>query len=122
MMKQHELEQLAAPEQLSAALDLYQDQLRRLHHMHHDPRESVRELTYKGHHIRIVTSYRIELDGKPVTGHFLVNNAGQVHYHAIPNQEFPSAVDVIKRIVDLSEALGGADEGSPQHPSHQHGE
>jgi hypothetical protein len=121
-MKQYELEQLATPEQLSAALDLYQDELRRLHPMHHGPHESVRELTYEGHHIRIVTSYRIELDGRPIIGHFLVNNAGQVHYHAIPNQEFPSAVDVMKRIVDLSEALGRDDEGSTPHPSHHHGE
>jgi hypothetical protein len=122
-MKQRELEQLATPEQLSAALDLYQDELQRLHHSHHGPHESVRELTYKGHHIRIVTSYRIELDGRPITGHFLVNNAGQVHYHAIPNQEFPSAVDVIKRIVDLSKGLGQENEGStPHRPSHHHGE
>ena len=121
-MEQHELEQLATPAQLRAALDLYQDELQRLHHMHHGTDESVRELTYKGHNIRIVTSYRIELDGKPITGHILVNNAGQVHYHAIPNQEFPSAVDVIKRIVDLSEGLGSDSEGSTQHPSHHTGE
>lgn len=88
-MEQHELEQLAIPEQLSAALDLYQDDLQRLHHMHNGPHESVREVTYKGHDIRIVTSYRIELDGRPITGHFLVNNAGRVHYHAIRQRPLP---------------------------------
>lgn len=121
-MEQHELEQLATPEQLSAALDLYQDDLQRLHNMHNGPHESVRDVTYKGHDIRIATSYRIELDGRPITGHFLVNNSGRVHYHAIPNQEFSSAVDVIKRIVDLSEGLGRDDEVPTQHPSHHPGE
>lgn len=121
-MEQYELEQLATPEQLSAALDLYQDDLQRLHHVHSGPHESVREVTYKGHNIRIVTSYRIELDGRLITGHFLVNNAGRVHYHAIPNQEFSSAVDVVKRIVDLSEGLGRDDDGSTQRLSHHPGE
>jgi len=121
-MEQHELEQLATPAQLRAALDLYQGELQRLHHMHHGTEESVREITYKGHNIRIGTRYRIELDGQLITGHLLVNNAGQVHYHAIPNQEFPSAVDVIKRIVDLSEGLGHDSEGSAPHPRHHPGE
>jgi hypothetical protein len=63
---------------------------------------SVREASYKGHRIRVETSYRISVDGEPVTGHVSVGNDGQVHYHAIPNQQFESAVDMVKRIIDLT--------------------
>src|SRR5215210_5865488 len=70
-------------------------------HEHVDPTSTtVREVRHKGHRIRIETTYRITVDGQPVTGHVEVNNLGRVHYHSIPNQEFASAVDMVKRIVD----------------------
>ncbi len=117
-MQERELAAAATPAQLSAAVDLYRDDVMRLHHAHPGAGESVRQVSYRGHDIRIVTSYRIELDGAPVTGHFMVNNAGRVHYHAIPNQEFGSAVDVVKRIVDLSVGLddGPAPVEGSTHP------
>ncbi len=34
--------------------------------------------------------------GQPITAQLLV------HYRAIPNEEFDSVVDVVKRIIDLS--------------------
>jgi hypothetical protein len=117
-MERDELERLATPEQLAAALDQYRDDLDQLLSGHEHDGESVREVTYKGHHIRIVTRYRIEVDGAPVTGHFLVNNAGKVHYHAIPNQDFDSAVDVVKRIIDLSTDDGEAHDETNNHDSH----
>lgn len=101
-MERDELAGAATPEQLAAAVEQYRDDLARLHHPHERPTESVRELTYKGHHIRIVTTYRIEVDGAPITGHLQVTHEGTLHYHAIPNQEFDSAVDMVKRIIDLS--------------------
>lgn len=117
-MEINELETAATPAQLAAAVDLYQDDLHRLHHGHGAGSGSVRQVTYKGHDIRITTTYHIELDGAEITGHLLVNNAGSVHYHAIPNQEFASAVDLVKRIVDLSDGL---DEPVAPGPPH-HGE
>jgi hypothetical protein len=62
---------------------------------------SVREAEYKGRTIRIETSYHITVDGEPVLGHVMVGNNGRVHYHSIPNQEFASAVDMVKRVIDL---------------------
>jgi len=62
---------------------------------------SVREAEYKGHKIRIETTYHITVDGEPVLGHVMVGNNGRVHYHSIPNQEFASAVDMVKRVIDL---------------------
>jgi hypothetical protein len=72
VMERDELEGAATPEQLAAAVERYRDDLARLQHAHERPTESVRELTYKGHHIRIVTTYRIEADGAPITGHLSV--------------------------------------------------
>lgn len=63
---------------------------------------SVREAVHKGRMIRIETSYKITVDGEPVGGHVLVDDSGKVHYHSIPNQEFRSAVDMVKRLIDLS--------------------
>ncbi len=64
------------------------------------PMETVREDTYHGHHIVIRTSYRIEVDGRSIEGHLGVTNDGQVHYHAIPNLSFASAVDLVKLLID----------------------
>ncbi len=62
--------------------------------------ETVRQDDYRGHHIVIHTTYRIEVDGRLVTGHLGVTNDGRVHYHAVPNLSFPSAVDLVRRLID----------------------
>jgi hypothetical protein len=120
-MELNELETAATPAQLGAAVDLYHDDLHLLHQMHDHGAGSVRHVTYKGHDIRITTTYAIELDGVEITGHLLVNNAGTVHYHAIPNQEFASAVDLVKRIVDLTDGVDEPDESAAPGPHHHHG-
>jgi hypothetical protein len=62
--------------------------------------ESVREATYHGHRIAVRTSYRIEVDGRPIEGHVGVSNDGQVHYEAVPNLEFASAIDLVRQLID----------------------
>ena len=69
-------------------------------HGHGMPMESTREATYRGHHIVIRTTYHIEVDGMPIEGHLGVTNDGQVHYHAVPNLSFASAVDLVKQLID----------------------
>lgn len=69
-------------------------------HGHGLPTESTREATYYGHHIVIRTTYRIEVDGRSIEGHLGVTNDGQVHYHAVPNLSFASAVDLVKQLID----------------------
>jgi hypothetical protein len=87
-------------------------------HDHSDAANTtIREVRHKGHRIRIETTYRITVDGRPVGGHIEVNNAGRVHYHSIPNQEFESAVDMVKRIVDLAQP---AQMDQPVEPHHHH--
>ncbi len=117
-MERDELERLATPAQLSAAVERYPELEQRLHGGHEQPGETVREVEYKGHRIRVFTTYRIEVDGLPVTGHLSVTNEGRVHYHAIPNEEFGSAVDMVKRIIDLSPQGLGRPDGGGHGPSH----
>lgn len=71
-----------------------------LGHPHGGTMESIREATYRGHHIVIRTSYHIEVDGAPLEGHLGVANDGQVHYHAIPNLRFVSTVDLVKQLIE----------------------
>ncbi len=81
--------------------------------------ETVREDDYRGHHIVVRTSYRIEVDGRPVTGHLAVTNDGRVHYHAMPNLSFTSALDLVRRLIDLfPEEFQGED---PDENGHGHG-
>lgn len=61
---------------------------------------SVREIDYMDHHIKIKTRYEIEIDGKTVNSQIYVDNEGKVSSHALPAYSFPSAVDLIKRIID----------------------
>ena len=69
--------------------------------MHEHTPETIRTVDYQGHHIVIGTTYRIEVDGRPVGGHFVVTDDGQVQCHALPNYTFSSAVDMVKSMVDV---------------------
>src|SRR5690242_12449965 len=62
---------------------------------------SVREVDYQGHHIMIRTTYEIRVDGMRLMGHLGVTDDGRVHYHAVPNVSFASAIDAVKRIIDV---------------------
>jgi hypothetical protein len=100
-MKRSELAQAAGPEAIVARVTeqgagLPQDQS----HGHGVPTESTREADYYGHHIVIRTTYHIEVDGTPIEGHLGVTDDGQVHYHAVPNLSFASAVDLVKQLID----------------------
>ena len=68
--------------------------------MHMGGMASMREIGYKGHHISIQTTYKIEIDGKPFKGELGVSNAGTVHYHGMPNTGFDSAVELIECVID----------------------
>ncbi len=79
-------------------------------------------MTYKGHHIVVRTTYSIEVDGNAITGHVGVTNDGQVHYHAIPNISFASAVEMAEKLVDaFPDDFGSPGEPVDTHgPAHQH--
>ena len=77
---------------------------RRVVHAQRHPQsvtDSVREADYQGHRIVVRTRYEIEVDGRAVTGHMGVTNDGHVHYHPVPNMSFASAIDLVKRLIDV---------------------
>lgn len=90
----------AKPENLRASVSRAFAEPRPEHHRDHGPLVSIREAEHGGHTIRIRTEYSIEVDGKPVHGHLAVTDDGQIHYHAVPNYSFASAVDLVKRLID----------------------
>jgi hypothetical protein len=88
---------------------------------------SVRELTHNGHTIRIITTYKVEVDGKPADMHLSVDEDGQVFTHATPFVTYASAVDLMKEVMDaypdaFSEAETEAHDEQHEHdPGHAHG-
>lgn len=118
-MELEDLEASATPFEMAAALEEHNDVLHVLQHAHaQEP--SVREETHRGHRIKVVTTYEITIDGQPVMGHLNIGNNGAVHYHAIPNQEFPSMIGMVERIIDMSIELGTIDSGGDDHGGHDH--
>ncbi|EJL95213.1 hypothetical protein PMI18_05404 [Pseudomonas sp. GM102] len=94
-------------------------------HAGHEAR-TVREINHKGHVVRIVTTYQVEVDGAPVQAHLFVDDAGQVHTHATPFVTYGSALDLMTAVIDAypeSFAKGDGDGGEhPDHPvHHEHG-
>ena len=123
-MELEDLAQAAQPDAVVGRLAEQRSELTEPGHEHMSSMESVREATYRGHHIAIRTTYRIEVDGRPILGHMGVTNDGQVHYHPIPNLGFASAVELVKQLIDTFpedfEAGAAPAEPDPGH-THMHG-
>jgi hypothetical protein len=68
-------------------------------HSMHSP--AIRTTEYHGHEISIETVYRVQIDGKTVKMPLMVDDAGTVHCHSLPNYQFQSALDMVKAIVDV---------------------
>lgn len=99
-----EAEPLPTPESIAAYVKQNTQRSKRsspMMMMHHEGgQEIVREDEYKGHHIVVHTTYKIEVDGKAVTGHVMLTNDGQVHYHGMPNRSFDSPIALVKSLID----------------------
>lgn len=76
-------------------------QVKNIQKLRHGDMSNVREAEYAGHRIVVRTSYEIEVDGRMVMGHLGVTNDGKVHYHPIPNLSFASAIDMVKKLIDI---------------------
>lgn len=91
----------------------------------HQGMESVREAEYQGHRIVVRTRYEIEVDGRMVMGHVSVTNDGNVHYHPVPNLSFPSAVEMVEKLIDIFPEdfakKGRSDDDGHRDGSHGHG-
>jgi hypothetical protein len=95
---------------------------------HQGPMTTVRTVRYMDHEIVIRTTYEIEVDGRPLRGHIGVSNAGSVHTHTLPNYSFPSAVDMVRQLIDaFPQDFPPVDPGRPEEPEepdgghHHHG-
>jgi hypothetical protein len=62
--------------------------------------KSVRTFTYKGHEISITTMYQVKIDRRVVHLPLSVSQDGHVQSHAVPNYSQPSAVDMVRTIID----------------------
>lgn len=75
----------------------------------------VRCAEHNGHKIEIVTTYEISIDGTPVHFHASVGDDGMLRCHESPYAAVPSAIDLVKHLMDLyPDAFGGAGHG-PGH-------
>ena len=89
------------PQSIAAYVRKNAEQVKRAQKHRHGEMDSVREADYAGHHIVVRTRYQVEVDGHMLMGHMGVTNDGQVHYHPVPNLAFSSAVDLVKRLIDI---------------------
>ena len=94
-------EETPTPESLAAYVKTNAARVRKAQRMRHGESVVTRETDYKGHHIVVRTNYEVEVDKKPLMGHMGVNDEGLVHYHPIPNLRFNSALDMVKKIIDV---------------------
>jgi hypothetical protein len=91
--------ELAAPRKLGA----YLARKPAVSHMGHGRTgvvSSLREDEHNGHKISILTTYRIEVDGKLIRAPLSVDGLGRVHCHSLPNYITSSAVDLVKVLID----------------------
>lgn len=63
----------------------------------------VRRFTHRGHEVEIATRYEVTIDGQAWDRHLGVLDDGSVVYHGLPQYAVPSAVDLIKTVIDYDE-------------------
>jgi len=100
-MATNQNEEKPTPKSIAAYVKSNAARARKAQQMHHEEAVVTREADYKGHHIVVRTTYEVEVDGKRLMGHMGVNDSGSVHYHPIPNLSFASALDMVKKIIDV---------------------
>lgn len=92
------------------------------HHGHKTSFTSTRSALYHGRKTKIKTTYRIEIDGEPLSLHTVVTDDGNVHYHGLPNYAFASALDMAKAIIDAARHIPVIDDELGGHHHDDHGD
>ena len=89
------------------------------HHRHQTSFTSTRTARHRAHSIKVKTTYRVEVDGEPLTLHTVVLDDGTVHCHGLPNYSFRSAIDLAKALIDATPlAQVSVDEIGKPGPTH----
>jgi hypothetical protein len=68
----------------------------------HGADASVRRFEYRGHEVEIVTRYEVTIDGEPWHGQMAVRQDGTVTYHGLPQYAVPSAVELLRGVIDTA--------------------
>ena len=100
-MATNPIEEQPTPKSIAAYVKSNAARARKAQQMHHGESVVTREADYKGHHFVVRTKYEVEIDGKPLMGHMGVTDSGLVHYHPVPNLSFASALDMVRKIIDV---------------------
>lgn len=69
----------------------------------HQHGAGVRRFAHRGHNVEIVTRYTVTIDGDQWDQHVEVLQDGSVTYHGLPQYALPSAVDLIRKVIDDEE-------------------
>jgi hypothetical protein len=69
----------------------------------HGHGQGVRRFTHRGHEVEIVTHYEVTIDGELWDQRLGVLDDGSVIYHGLPQYAVPSAVDLIRTVIDYEE-------------------
>lgn len=107
---------LPTPKSVASYVAKNAEKVKKVQLQTHQGMESVREAEYQGHRIVVRTRYEIEVDGQMVMGHVGVTNDGNVHYHPVPNLSFPSAIEMVEKLIDIF-----PDDFSKNGPRRAHG-
>jgi hypothetical protein len=118
-MQQHDLAEMANPESVVENVTRNAAAFRQAAHDHGEPQANVREASYRGHRITLHTTYRIEVDGRPLPIPVHVGNNGQIHYHGLPNFVFSSMIDLVERVIDAFPSDFDSSDGSPTPHTHE---
>jgi hypothetical protein len=70
-------------------------------HGHH-AELNVREFEHRGHRVRIASHYDVTIDGEPWARPIQVLSNGSVISHDLPQYVVPSAVDLVRAVIDQS--------------------
>jgi hypothetical protein len=71
--------------------------------MTHGHGAGVRRFAHRGHEVKIVTHYEVTIDGERWDRHLEVLDDGSVTYHGLPQYAVPSAVDLLRTVIDYRE-------------------
>jgi hypothetical protein len=84
---------------------------------------SVRGFDFRGHDVRITTTYRVEIDGHPVHLHALVDDQGNLLCHTFPYRRYRSAVELVRELLERFPEfyLDQAGHGGHEDHGHEHG-
>lgn len=102
------------PVQPKWIMDQYPDYVR-----HHMPLAREEQFTHKGHHVKITTTYQVEINGQPVMLHSRINEKQEFECHATPYLSHRKLKDLVTTLLD-NNPIEAIPRQSSRKPPHQH--